>query len=163
MKNKKIFLSFIIVLIIIFIVGFFSIKIIKEKKSNSEEYIPEEEISDEQLRETIVTLYFVDKDTNQIKPEARLINVKDLIISPYNVIIELLISGPKNENLKSVLPENTRLLSSYLNGECLTLDFSEELLNNNDEKENIINSIVKTITELNEVNEVKILVNGLEY
>ena len=99
-----------------------------------------------------------------LKPEARLVNVKELIQSPYNVLIELLIQGPKNDKLKSVIPENTKLLNSSLDGECLTLDFSSELLNynkeNDKEKENLINSIVNTVTELNEVNKVKFLVNG---
>lgn len=166
MKNKKILILFIISVILIVLVGYFAIKIIKQKKSNElqSEYIPQEEISDEQSRETIVSLYFPDKETNMIKPEARLMNIKELINSPYNVLVELLINGPKNDKLKKVIPENTKLLNSFLEEECLTLDFSEELLNYNKndtkEKDNLINSIVNTVTELNEVNKVKILVNG---
>lgn len=166
MKNKKIILLFLILLIIIFIIGFFSINYVKTKKQNQilNEYIPQEEISEEQLRETIVSLYFADKETNMLKPEARLVNVKDLLKSPYNVLIELLINGPKNDKLKSIFPENTKLINSLLEGECLTIDFSEHLLNYNKEdlkiKENLINSIVNTVTELNEVNKVKILING---
>ncbi len=166
MKNKKIILLFTILLIIIFIIGFFSIKFVKNKKESEmkSEYIPEEEISEEQLRETIVSLYFPDKETNMLKPEARLVNIKDLMQSPYNVLVELLINGPKNDKLKSIIPENTKLLNSSLEGECLILDFSSELLNYNKEdskeKENLINSIVNTVTELNEINKVKILING---
>jgi spore germination protein GerM len=99
-----------------------------------------------------------------LKPEARLVNVKELMQSPYNVLIELLISGPKNEKLQGIIPENTKLLKSSLEGECLTLDFSEDLLNydKKDEKtkDNLIYSIVNTVTELNEVNKVKFLING---
>lgn len=166
MKNKKIILLFSILLIIIFVVGFFSIKFVKNKKEKEvqNEFVPEEEISSEQLRETIVSLYFPDKETNMLKPEARLVNVKELIQSPYNVLVELLINGPKNDKLKCVISKNTKLLNSSLDGECLTLDFSSELLNYNKddskEKENLINSIVNTVTELNEVNKVKILING---
>lgn len=166
MKNKKIVLSFVILVIIIFVVGFFSIKLIRNKKEDEvkNEYVPEEEISEEQLRETIVSLYFLDKETNMLKPEARLVNVKELIQSPYNILIELLINGPKNEKLKSIIPENTKLLNSSLDGECLILDFSSEFLNYNKddskEKENLIKSIVNTVTELNEVNKVKFLING---
>lgn len=166
MKNKKIILLFTILLIIIFVIGFFSIKMVKKNKENElkNEYIPQEEISEEQLRETIVSLYFPDKETNVLKPEARLVNVKELIQSPYNILIELLINGPKNDKLKSAIPENTKILNSSLEGECLTLDFSSELLNYNKddskEKENLIKSIVNTVTELNEVNKVKILING---
>lgn len=166
MKNKKIILLFLILLIIIFIVGFFAIKYVKNKKADEvqNEYVPEEEISDDQLRETIVSLYFPDKETNLLKPEARLVNVKELMQSPYNILVELLIEGPKNDKLKSIIPENTKLLNSLLEGECLILDFSSELLNYSKEdekvKDNLINSIVNTVTELNEVNKVKILING---
>lgn len=169
MKNKKIILLFLILLIIIFVVGFFAIKYVKQKKEKEneviqEEYIPEEEISEEQLRETIVSLYFPDKETNLLKPEARIVNVKELMKTPYSILIELLIQGPKNDKLNKIIPENTKLLNSSLEGECLTLDFSSEFLNynKNDEKEkdNLINSIVNTVTELNEVNKVKIVISG---
>lgn len=166
MKNKKIILLFVIILIIIFVIGILSIKFVKNKKENElkNDYIPEEEISEEQLRETIVSLYFPDKETNILKPEARLVNVKELIQSPYNVLIELLINGPKNDKLKSIIPENTKLLNSSLEGECLILDFSSEFLNYNKEdskeNDNLIYSIVNTVTELNEVNKVKLLING---
>ena len=166
MKNKKIILLFVILLIIIFVVGFFTIKFVKNKKENEvqNEYIPEEEISEEQLRETIVSLYFQDKETNMLKPEARLVNIKEIMQSPYNVLVELLISGPKNDKLKGIIPDNTKLLNSSLQGECLTLDFSSELLSYSKDdskaKDNLIYSIVNTVTELNEVNKVKFLING---
>lgn len=164
MKNKKIILLFLILLIAILVIGFFSIKYVKEKKTNEEqsEIVPEQEISEEQLRETIVSLYFPDKETNSLKPEARLVSVKELMESPYNILIELLIEGPKNDKLKGIIPENTKLLNSSLEGECLTLDFSNELLNCDKEKDkdNLINSIVNTVTELTEVNKVKILIEG---
>ena len=166
MKNKKILILFIISVILIVVIGYFAIKFVKQKKSNEiqNEYVPQEEISDEQSRETIVSLYFADKENDLLKPEARLVNVKDLIKSPYNTLVELLISGPKNDKLKVVIPENTKLLNASLDKECLTLDFSSEILNYNKDdsmlKNNLIYSIVNTVTELNEVNKVKFLVNG---
>ena len=166
MKNKKIIISFIVLVIVIFLVGYFAIKYVKEKKNNDlgGEYTPAEEISEEQTRETIVSLYFPDKETNLLKPEARLVGVKDVLTSPYNTLIELLISGPKNEKLIGIFPENTKLLNSSIEGDCLTLDFSSEFLNYNKDdekaKDNLINSIVNTVTELTEVNQVKILING---
>lgn len=166
MKNKKIILFFAMLLIIIFVIGVISIRFVKNKKENEtyNEYVPEEEISNEQLRETIVSLYFPDKESNMLRAEARLVNVKELLQSPYNMLVELLINGPKNEKLKGIIPENTKLLNSSLEGDCLTLDFSSELLNYNKEdskeKENLLNSIIKTVTELNEVNKVVITVNG---
>ena len=166
MKNKKILILFIISVILIVVIGYLAIKFVKQKK-NSEiqnEYVPQEEISDEQSRDTIVSLYFTDKETGLLKPEARLVNVKDLIKSPYNTLVELLILGPKNDKLKVIIPENTKLLNASLDKECLTLDFSSEILNYNKDdsmlKNNLVYSIVNTVTELNEVNKVKFLVNG---
>lgn len=166
MKNKKIIISVIVLVIIIFIAGYFGIKTAKQKKAekNNGEYVPEEEISEEQERETIATIYFLDKESNTLKPEARLVNVKNIIGSPYNTVVQLLIDGPKNDKLTKLIPDNTKLLNASLDGECVTLDFSEELLNynkqNDSEKQNMINSIVNTVTELTEVNKVRFLITG---
>lgn len=165
MKNKKIIISVLILLITILLIGYFAIKYAKQKKSKEGEleYIPQEEISDIQSRETIVTLYFLDKESNTLKPEARLVNVKDLIASPYSIIMQLLIEGPKNEKFKKIIPEETKLLNASLENDCLILDFSKELLNyNKNDKENMLKSMVNTVTELKEVNSVKILIEGQE-
>lgn len=169
MKNKKIFIIFSILLIVILIGGHFGIKYVKnksEKINNNEiaEYTPEEEITDKQLRQTIVSVYFPSKETNEIVPEARLIDIKEIINTPYEKLVNLLIEGPKNEKNNKIIPENTKLLRNYLEGDCVVLDFSEEFLNydknNEQEKNNIIKSIVNTLTGLTEINKVKILING---
>ena len=165
MKNKKIILIFTILLILVVIGGIFAIWFVKNKENNKvEEITPEEEISEEQLRQTIVTLYFVSNETNEIMPEARLIDIKEIIATPYEKLINLLIEGPKNEKAKKVIPEGTTLLKTFLEKDVITLDFSKEFLNYNKEdekeKENIINTIVNTLTELTEINGVKIKIEG---
>lgn len=167
MKNKKIVIIFSVLLIILIIGGYFVIKYLKQKDESgeiAEEYTPQEEISEEQLRQTIVTLYFISKDTKEITPEARLVDIKDIITNPYENLINLLIEGPKNEKNQKVIPDNTKLNKTYMEGDCITLDFSQEFLNydKNDEKakENMVNTIVNTLTELTEVNKVKILIDG---
>lgn len=167
MKNKKIILIFTILLILVVIGGIFAIWFVKNKENNKvEEITPEEEISEEQLRQTIVTLYFVSNETNEIMPEARLIDIKEIIATPYEKLINLLIEGPKNEKAKKVIPEGTTLLKTFLEQDVITLDFSKEFLNYNKEdekeKENLINTIVNTLTELTEINGVKIKIEGEE-
>lgn len=168
MKSQKTVIIFSSLLIIILIGGFLGIKYVKNKnnENNIEEYIPEEEITEEQSRQTIVSLYFQNKETKQIEPEARLVDIKELINNPYEKIINLLIEGPKNEKNEKLIPEGTKLLKSYMEDDCLILEMSEEFLNydKNDEKikNNLINSITKTMIELTEVNKIKILVNGNE-
>lgn len=162
MKNKKIIPLFFVLFIIILIVGFFGIRYVKNKQNIETEYTPEEEITDEQLRQTIVSLYFPDKETNELTPEARLVDIKEIINIPYEKLINLLIEGPKNEKLKKIIPDNTKVLKTYREDDCLVIDFSKEILGykNEKEKNNLINSIVNTTTELTEVNKVKILVEG---
>ena len=134
------------------------------KNKDDEEYVPQEEISEEQLRKTIVTLYFVSKETNELVPEARLIDIKEIINDASDKLVNLLIEGPKNEKCKNVFPQDTKLLKTYMEGDTIYLDLSKELLNydKSDEKnkENLINSIVNTLTELTEINGVKILIDG---
>lgn len=169
MKNKKIMVVFSSLLIIILIGGYFGINYVKNKKEKSkevEEYIPQEEISDEQVRQTIVSLYFQAKETKELVPEARLIDIKEIINDPCDKLVELLIEGPKNEKEEKIIPDNTKLNKSYMDDDCVVLDFSGELLNydKNEEKgkDNLINSLVNTLTQLTEVNKVKILIDGNE-
>ncbi len=165
MKHFKVICIFIIVFLIIVIGGYFGIKSLNSKKEVlQEEYIPEEEINDEQNRQTIVSLYFLDAQTNEIIPEARMVDVSKLIKAPYDKIMNLLMEGPKSEKLKRVIPEDAKFLGSSFSGDCVTINLSSEFLNYTDEdiKNKSINTIVNSLTELTEVNSVKILINGQE-
>ena len=164
MKNKKIIIIFVILLLIILIAGYFIINYLKNKNVKTQvEYVPEEEITGEQLRQTIISLYFPDKENNELQPEARVIDIKEILNNPYEKLTNLLIEGPKNDKLNKIIPDNTKLLKNYLEGDCVVLDFSSEFLNfKEEEKVVLLNSIVNTLTELTEVNKVKILIDGNE-
>lgn len=113
------------------------------------------------MRETTVTLYFIDSNNN-IKSEGKLIDSVNLLQNPYKQLIELLLSGPQNDELINVFPENTKILDAKLNNNCVTLDFSEEFLNFKDDNQkfNMINCVLNTLKQLNEVSSVKILICG---
>ena len=89
-----------------------------------------------------------------------------MVKEPYKTLVNLLIEGPKNEKLQKVIPENTKINNVELQGDILYIDFSHEFIDNaleGKENENkIIETIVKTVTELNEVNSIKILIDGEE-
>lgn len=165
MKNKKILILFTFFIVIILLVGYFAIRFAKNKKQNEiTEYTPEEEITENQLRQTIVSLYFLDKETGEISPEPRLVDIKELMNLPYDKLVKLLIEGPKNEKLKKLIPDGTQILKTYIEGDCLTVDFSKEILSYDkgdpNVKGNMVNSIVNTVTELTEVNKLRIKVEG---
>lgn len=163
MKNKKFLFLLIFVLAIIVVLLFYIVKNFNSTdKSITQEITPEEEISENQLRETVVTLYFLDKGSNTLKSEGKLIDSASLIQNPYKELVNLLIQGPKSQNLSTVFPENTQILDAYIKNNCVTLDFSEELLNfeTEDQKYNIVNSILNTLAQLNEVNSIEFLINN---
>ncbi len=163
MKNKKFLFLLIFVLAIIVVLLFYIVKNFNSTdKSITQEITPEEEISENQLRETIVTLYFLDKSSNTLKSEGKLIDSASLIQNPYKELVNLLIQGPKSQSLTNVFPESTQILDAYIEDNCVTLDFSEELLNfeNDDQKYNIVNSVLNTLAQLNEVDSIKFLINN---
>ena len=171
MKNKKILMYVGIILIVLILLGagyFVTNKLKKNNKTENikNEYIPQEEITGEQLRQTVITLYFLDSEKYELAPEARQIDAKELINNPYEVLINLLIEGPKNEKLLKLIPENTKLNSAIVKDNILYVDFSTDFIKEQnigkEQEELIIKSIVNTVTELTEINKVAILIDGKE-
>lgn len=160
MKKKFI----IIALAILLIIGIVYFCLKNKNFEKEEEYTPEQEISDEQLRQTIVSLYFQDNKTNELVAEGRLIDAKQLLSNPYKILMELLINGPKNEKMKNVIPNGTKLNNIELKKDILYIDLSKEFIDNHPGGElaesNTVYSIVNTMTKLTEVNGIKILVDG---
>ncbi len=164
--NRKVFLTVIAVLII-GIVGV-TIYLLTNKGTgvSQNEIQPQEEVADNTMRQTIVTLYYQNKETKELMPEGRMVDSKTLLTDPYATLMGLLIEGPKNEKLQSVIPEGTRVIKAELKGDIVYLDLSKEFIDNHkggQEMENMtVYAIVNTLTQLNEVNSVKILINGRE-
>lgn len=169
MDKNKLKIIFGALIIIIAVGGFFGIKWIKENNQEEtigDEYTPEAEISEEQARQTIVSLYFPDKETKKLTPEARLVDIKELLNVPYEKLINLLIEGPKNDKLEKIIPKGTKVLRTFMEADCIVLDLTKDFFNYDMEqenaKENLVNSIVNTLTELTEVNKVRFLIEGEE-
>lgn len=164
MKNRKIFLI-IIGIIVCAIIAFIVSRFFKEKtQENPTEITPGEEITEEQERQTIISLYYINIETNTLMPEARVIDAKDLLENPYKTLVEYLIGSPKSDKLKSCIPEGTKVNNASINGDVLVLDLSKEFIENQTEEGMClaVNSIVNTLTELNEVTAIKFLIDGVE-
>lgn len=163
MKKKLIIITIFIILIVVGVILYFHFK---DENTIIEEYQPEEEISNEQMRQTIVSLYYKNKDTGELMPEGRIIDSKELLKEPYKKLVELLIEQPKNDKLESVIPKDTKVNNAELKNDIVYLDLSKEFVENHVggevEESTTIYSIVNTLTELTEVNGVKILIDGKE-
>jgi spore germination protein GerM len=128
------------------------------------EYVPETEIEDVELRKTIVTLYFSDKETGELSKETRLIDSKQLLKNPYEELISMLTCGPENEKLEKIIPEGAQILDVSYESGLVTINFSKEFTENiSEEKVQIaVSSLYKTLTELTEVTGIRVLVEGEE-
>lgn len=168
LKNKKIILIAGLVITVIAIIIIICCNIRIDKVDNTiidNVIIPEEEISDEQLRETTVNLFYINEN-NEISAEIRKLDSKILLNNPYQEIMNLLLVGPKTENLKSAIPKNVRINDITKNGDNLIIDFSKEFVENQVDDVEIqglaISQIVNTVTQFTEINSIKILIDGEE-
>lgn len=160
MKRKKIVMYSIVVFFILLIIGIGYLIYINVNYNKNQidisEYTPEQEITDDQLRNTVISLYFLNKETNVLEEERRQTDSKILLENPYKYLIELLIQGPENQDLVKIIPEGTKIVDAKINNGIVSLKFSEKFSNN---EETIINSIEKTLKQLNEVVSIEILNN----
>lgn len=89
-------------------------------------------------------------------------NTIDLI---KEIIDSLTIDSKKSnyirEGFKAIIPKDTKILNISLENNILTIDFSKELLNiDKDNEEKMLEAIIYSLTELDEVKKIKILVES---
>lgn len=106
-----------------------------------------------------LSLYFANEDKSAVVKEMREVAVEDGDM--VRAAIEALIEGPSEKNLKRSMPENTRLIESSIDGDTVIVNFSKEFLNANGMAEVIARaSLVNTLTDMEGIRKVKILVEG---
>ena len=152
-----------IILIIVIIIAIVGVFIVLNVDIETE-YIPEVEVEDEELRKTIVSLYFKDKISQDIVKETRMIDSKELLKNPYKTLVELLIAGPENLDYEKTISEGTKIIEMQFENGCVKINFSKEFSANKmpEQIQASLNSINKTLIELTEVTNVKVLVEGEE-
>ena len=146
-----------IILIIISVIVILGIFIVLNVNVETE-YVPETEIEDSELRKTVVTLYFKNKNTEELARESRLIDSKNLLRNPYEALLKLLLDG-------KTFPEGVEILNATLNNNCVEINVNkalEEAKLNDDQIEKLLDSIYSTLSELTEVSSIKVLVEGNE-
>lgn len=108
-----------------------------------------------------ITLYFANKDGTKLVPEVQEVHYSSNI-SMEKLIMEHLLKEPENKELRSAVPQETKLVSvSVLDGVCF-VNLDEGFLNQNYEiaEPIVIYSIVDSLVELPNINKVQIAVNG---
>lgn len=128
--KKKVLLVLFIIICVLGLIYMICSNLVKNKNEEMiNQYIPEVEISDTELRKTMVTLYFIDKDGN-LFGENRIIDSKELLRNPYLTLVGMLIEGPKDENLKCIIPKDTKIINANINKKCVTVNLSKEFVEN---------------------------------
>ena len=110
------------------------------------------------------SIYLLDENNLLVKTKILLDN-EDTTKDIKDIITNLTI-GSGNifpDNLYGVIPKNTKLNDIFIENNVVTLDFSKELLNIDTNKSNaLIESIVYSVTELDNINKVIITVENKE-
>jgi len=149
----KIFLAFVLIIIVFLIIN---------HQQNELEYSEQNiEISPlpQKIKSTI-KLYFV-KDT-QLAEEFRTVVTNNLQFEIS--VVEELIKGPRNKLLKPTIPNNTKIISVKTIDNVCYINLSKEYIHNElwnqMDSALIIWSLVNSLTELDYIHKVQILVEG---
>ena len=105
---KVVIIISIISIIAILIVLNFSTEVV-ENVENETVIEPEEEISEEQMRQTAITLYFEDKQSLELVSEEKKVDAKDLIDNPWKTLKE---EHPEGSIVKGTIKNITDFTSS---------------------------------------------------
>ena len=156
--KKKVIITILIIIAILILIALSISTEIENNVDNIVEIEPEPEISEEEVRQTTVILYFEDSTSGILAKEERKIDSKELIDEPYKFVLNLLLEGPKIDDLHNPIPEGTKINDVKLEKGILYVDLSKEFLNASGT--NAIYSIVNTLSEFTEVNGVKFTIDG---
>ncbi len=114
-----------------------------------------------------VTVYFAVEEDASFYLTARKA-VVDPSPDPYHASLEALIKGPDTDNLFATLPASVKLNSVSIENSLAIADFSKELLTDTSIPHSsttetlAIYSIVNTLTEFEEIQRVRIIIEGQE-
>jgi len=122
--------------------------------------------NNKEITETEVIVYFGDFQAEYLVPEKHTVKTKD-DTNPHllaEIVINELIAGPYDKSLNPTIPPETRLLSIEIKDKIAYVDFSPELKTNHwggtAGETMTITSIVNTLTELENIDKVQILIEG---
>ncbi len=113
---------------------------------------------------TYHTIYLLNKN---ILVETKIVsnNKTDILEQIKDIIASLTINSPKSKYIDNtytpLIPQNTKILNLSLENNLLKINFSKEFLNvNKDTEEKVIESLVYSLTKLEEVKEIMLFIEN---
>ena len=105
-------------------------------------------------------IYLLNKDNYLVKVDI-LINSEEVSKQALEILKNLYTSNKKYNNLKGLIPSNTKINKIDFVNNTLIIDFSSDLLKvNKDLEEKVIESIVYSLLEIKGVNNIQIKIDG---
>jgi len=108
-----------------------------------------------------VVVYFPTRDAMYLMPENRKILPGQ---DPMRSSIEILLSGPENQDVVAIVPQGTVLRSISVKEHIAYVDFNNAIIKNNPGGSTtellLVGAIVNTLTEFPDISGVRILVEG---
>ncbi|MBQ8472173.1 MAG: GerMN domain-containing protein [Bacilli bacterium] len=105
-------------------------------------------------------IYLLNEDNYLVKVDI-LLNKKDVVETAREILNNLSVNNKKYNNLKGIIPSNTKINDIKYENNIITVDFSSDLLKVNSYlEEKVIESIVYSLLEIEGVRNVIIKING---
>lgn len=109
-----------------------------------------------------ITLYFSDKQANNLVAEEREVVVKDNSLA--ETVVKELIKGPQSKDLVKTIPEESKLLSLTVSDGVAKVNFSRELQTKHwggsSGESMTVYSVTNSLAELEGINKVQFLIEG---
>lgn len=108
-----------------------------------------------------IMFYFPAANSNKLDSEIRVIDNQNK--SYEEIILDEILNGPENRELRNVFPDGLEILSVDVIGQIAYLNFNDKLVNSNltEAEENLmIYSIVNTMVQSDKITRVQFLIDG---
>lgn len=110
-----------------------------------------------------ITLYFSDSNATGLIGEKRMVEIENTAQLPEAIVKELIV-GPDKSGLQPTFPPEARLLSLTIDNKTALVDFSQDMIDKHwggSTGETLtIMSLVNSLTELSEIEQVQIMIEG---
>lgn len=119
-------------------------------------------IDDSSAENVVVNIYFANEEGNKMVSSLLKITSYDTNISIEKLILNQLIKGPVEEEMKKTLPAGTELLNVRTKDNICYVDFNDKFLEKIEgvKPEVVIYSVVNSLVQLTTINKVQFTING---
>ena len=137
-------------------------KSVPEKKDNPS---TQQKDSDKKFQTQEIKIFYPDENATKLVEVKRTIKFVDEN-EKYSAALSELMQTPKEQGLINIFPKHTKIKSVTRKDDTAIVDFDKDIVKNfvggSTGEEFLVNSVVDTLTEFDEINQVRFLIDGQE-